>query len=385
MLPPPTWMTSAPTHDVGEVVEVAVEQLEVAGTAPPGVEGLVERDDVAGVVPGRGGQEEHHGVVLAGELQDVVVQRVVAAVHDRPSGAHGDDVSGHARTSWMLVGYVSVAGGANRTILINVGVTSSSRCIADPIHHGVALHPAVTGREQLHEGQSGLRELVGVRFEDVAARDRLVRLRVRDDHREVLLGVGGSQPETGYTGRPVVGDRDGLGRPRRTGPGTGATSKSSSLSDSTRTSSVRRLAQPALDGPLVAGCRLGRHADRLGGEDDPGSGRRDVELPLEAGPLEGRDPLDAARPDREELHHCQAGFAEPVGIGPQDVAAGDLVVAVGLGDHHREPLVGVDRRDAEAGESRGAVLAEGDRLAVLARQRRRARCRWRPRRPRARP
>ena len=105
--------------DVGEVVVVPVEQLEVAGAAPPGVEGLVERHDVAGVVTRGGGEEEHHGVVLAGELEDVVVQRVVASVHHGLPGAHRHDVTAHAPSS----------GGAKRSTRTRVGVMSSSRCM----------------------------------------------------------------------------------------------------------------------------------------------------------------------------------------------------------------------------------------------------------------
>ena len=44
-----------PEDDVGEVVEVAMEQPQVLWTAAAGVEGLVEGDDVADVVPSRGG------------------------------------------------------------------------------------------------------------------------------------------------------------------------------------------------------------------------------------------------------------------------------------------------------------------------------------------
>ncbi len=130
--------------------------------------------------------------------------------------------------------------------------------------------------------------------------------------------------------------------------------------------SDRRLALPALDIPLVPGCHFVRHADGLGGQDDPNSGWRDVQFALERGPLDGGDPFDVARPDREQLHHSQARFPELVGIGPEDIATGDGIVRVGVGDHHRELLVGVDRGETEAGDSGGAVVTEGDRLAVLA-------------------
>ena len=194
---------------------------------------------------------------------------------------------------------------------------------------------------------------------------RLARLGVRDDQREVLIGVGGGQTEARCAGRSVGGDGDGVaciggeGLERRHVVLVLALQLDPKLPR-------RRPALSALDVALIPCCGFVRHADGVGGEDDPNLGRRDVQLALECGPLDGRDPFDVARPDREQLHHGHARFPVPVGIGPEDVAAGDGVLGVGVGDHHGELRVGVDRSEAEAGDAGGAVVTEGDRLAVLA-------------------
>ena len=86
-------------YEVGEVVEVAVEQAEVPRTAAAGVERLVELHDVAVVVAGRRRDEEDHRVVLAGQFQHVVVQRVVPPFHHGQPGTHRDDVTSHVAAS----------------------------------------------------------------------------------------------------------------------------------------------------------------------------------------------------------------------------------------------------------------------------------------------
>jgi uncharacterized Zn-binding protein involved in type VI secretion len=77
--------------ELGDVVVLAVEQAQVARPAAARVERLVERDDVGRVVAGRRPEEHHRRVVLARGLEDVVVQGVVAAVHDDRRGARRAD------------------------------------------------------------------------------------------------------------------------------------------------------------------------------------------------------------------------------------------------------------------------------------------------------
>ena len=76
----------------------------------------------------------------------------------------------------MVVGQSAVAGGANRRTLNNRGRDVELTLHLHPIHDGESLHSGLTDRQELHERQSGLFELVCVRFEDVAARGRLARL-----------------------------------------------------------------------------------------------------------------------------------------------------------------------------------------------------------------
>ena len=65
-----------------DVVVLPVEQVQMPGPAAGRVEGLIEGNDVARVIAGRRAQEKDSGVAFPGQLEDIVMQRVVASVHD---------------------------------------------------------------------------------------------------------------------------------------------------------------------------------------------------------------------------------------------------------------------------------------------------------------
>ena len=72
----------------------------------------------------------------------------------------------------VLAGVVTSAP-LDSTTRTRVGVITSSRCSVRSVDDGDALHGGVSDRQQLHHGDTGLAEPVGIRLEDVAAGHRV--------------------------------------------------------------------------------------------------------------------------------------------------------------------------------------------------------------------
>src|SRR4051812_9109642 len=92
----------------------------------------------------------------------------------------------------LRVSWVSLCGWCEEDDLEQRGRDVELTLHPCPLHEGIALHPGLPGvvdRQELHERQPGLLELVRIGFEDVSARGRLPRCAVLDDQREVLVGV----------------------------------------------------------------------------------------------------------------------------------------------------------------------------------------------------
>ena len=100
------------------------------------------------------------------------MQRVVAALHDRDAGAHRDDVTSHGSGPFLGRWGEQDDDGAGRCDV-------ELALHPDALQDRVARHARVADRQELHELEPGIRPVLGVRLEDVAAGDRVVTARTR--------------------------------------------------------------------------------------------------------------------------------------------------------------------------------------------------------------